>query len=357
MELNFKMKKKNKQLDTKPKDLTTIKNGIITGNHEYKCIYISNNYTHCYMNINKAHHSSITNIIQLKNGNIASSSGTLTYYYDDDKWKTITIKIWVYPYMKVLNELIGHKGIISHIIQLSNGYIASCGYDKQILIYDLSTNNKTPIIGLKSQTLMIYSLIELSNKNIASSEKNSICIWDIITKQCLLELKKPLCSFSHLNYIPNENIIVSGTFEGVLLLWNIDSLSSSASWSVIKEYNHHRKKICFVTMLSNRRIASCSSDCTISIINSDKNNNDDDNANKENIIILKSNKESKCIVEINTFTLASGDYEGNIIIWDLNTKSRNLTIFAHSMSITSLIKTSDDKLISGSLNKDIKIWC
>ena len=94
------------------------------------------------------HLSSVTSVIELKNGNLASAS-------DDG-----TIKIWKAGVC--IQTLIGHNNHIHAVIELNNGKLASASGDQTIKIWKDGVCLQT----LKGHTGYVRSLIELKNGNI-----------------------------------------------------------------------------------------------------------------------------------------------------------------------------------------------
>jgi len=54
--------------------------------------------------------------------------------------------------------------------------------------------------------------------------------------------------------------------------------------------------------------------------------------------------------------LMVGYYNGNIVRWDMSTRSRVATLVGHKDPVTQLIALTDGKLISGSLDGDVRLW-
>ena len=73
--------------------------------------------------------------------------------------------------------------------------------------------------------------------------------------------------------------------------------------------------------------------------------------------LIGSNDIISCIKKIDERYIISGNYDGDLIVWDLN----KLELFfiikqAHLYKITSIIKLNDGSFASCSNDKKIKIW-
>jgi WD40 repeat protein len=75
---------------------------------------------------------------------------------------------------------------------------------------------------------------------------------------------------------------------------------------------------------------------------------------------LKSPEDPECItkiIEINKYNkLVSSLINGKIYVWDLNSNNLDYSIDAHNSSIWSMIKLSNDNIVTGSSDKLIKIF-
>jgi len=102
-------------------------------------------------------------------------------FYDNNK-KFITcswnnsINIRNSDFNQVICVLYGHKNCVSYILLLSDGRLASCGYDKTIRIWDIEHRDKPVLFG-KEQVLHghkqgVSALLEIENSVLLS------CSWD-----------------------------------------------------------------------------------------------------------------------------------------------------------------------------------
>ena len=63
-----------------------------------------------------------------------------------------------------------------------------------------------------------------------------------------------------------------------------------------------------------------------------------------------------CIKVLAEDRIISGSFDKTISIWCLKTNSCIYTIVGHSDSVTGILVLSDEKLMSCSIDKTIKIW-
>ena len=249
------------------------------------------------------HSWSVLSLIQLKDGNIASSSSDRT------------IKIWNIKINNLNNnELIniplctikGHSNSICSLLQLtkgSNNYLISGSKDKTIKAWDISDySNIIELYTLKGHTNQITSLIEISPTQIISSSFDSnIIIWNLLNKK--------------------EHCILSGHTKYVYCIIQIDNTGNKIASSSYKEI-----KIWDISSQTNEYTLTGHEGWIYSIT------------------LVKNNY------------ILSGGYDKTIILWNLLTKTQESVITGHNLAIVSLICLNENKFISASWDKSIKIW-
>lgn len=139
-----------------------------------------------------------------------------------------TISVYDIDATKSLSVLSGHtKGVWScsanpHLNQLVTG-----GNDNKIILWDCKQN--TPIHQIEKHSEVIYDVQYSSNgKYFGSCSKGLICIWDT------LKLDKPIKVLNYdlhgqrnfiycLNFLDNDNKIITGFIDGTIIISEINS--------------------------------------------------------------------------------------------------------------------------------------
>lgn len=143
-------------------------------------------------------------MIQLSNGFLASCST-----HRD-------ILIWNLYQLEFDSCLEGHRSAVNSIIELHDNILISCSNDKMIKIWDLQFNFCTTSIN--TGDYINFNLVKLNKRQFASSSKSDIKIWNNKLYKCeatlLLNQNKESCLFK----LSNGRIIFP-TNDNELIVW------------------------------------------------------------------------------------------------------------------------------------------
>ena len=186
----------------------------------------------------------------------------------------------------------------------------------------------------------ILSLIQLQSGLIVTGSYNEIKIWnsdlDLIKELqengyvlCLLEFEK--------------NIILAGTSNNNISLWNIDSEDNSRN-----VLSGHKLKVNSLVKCNNEFFASCSDDQTIIIW---------DYYNKKKIRNIHAHSDLVlCLILLKNGNLCSGGADFLIKFWNWNNGEFLYQYSGHKDCVKCLYQLKDETLLSGSKDLTIKIW-
>ena len=122
------------------------------------------------------------------------------------------IKVWIineddYHLIRTLKE---HTNTVAKVIEMKDGKICSCSYDKTIKIWD----NYQCIQTLKALTYWVVSIIEMNNFIISSSYSSSgngdLRIWDESTYQSITAIQNVHCNYCNALSKLNDNTVIVG---------------------------------------------------------------------------------------------------------------------------------------------------
>ena len=249
-------------------------------------------------------------------------------------------------YSQCVKELKSHKDEIFCLINLSNGNFASGSGDGLVLIWnDYLLELSLTIHAHNSSVSSLCEAICKNNKNILLTGGNdsTIQLWDInddynnIKK---LEVNSPI-----INLFSLSNEVFASFANNQLILWSIETYEKLFSVEISNVY--------ILEYLNDNIFAAGMEDDDNSIMIF--NVFDTKMTHKK---LLKGNEDIvSCIKKIDQKYIISGDYEGNLMVWDLIKMELFFKIEkAHLYKITSIIQLNSGLFVTCSNDKNIKIW-
>ena len=243
-----------------------------------------------------------------------------------------------------------HNNSISNIINLSSGGLASCSWDKTIKIYNINENKYKVMQTLKYHTDSVWKIIELRNKKLAScSEDKSIILYYYDNN----EYKK---EYSISTNGPNGPIIETNDNE--ICYSEVDNNSicfyDTLKKKIISQINNVSitSNIFDSLLMITKDLLLVTGNSVISIVNINS------HSLIRTIDVPDSNYiYSACL--LNNNTVLTSDYNKRIIQWKI--EGDNLLLIskkenAHDGEIYTLSKLPNGLFISGSRDKFVKIW-
>jgi len=242
------------------------------------------------------HTDSISQLIFLKDGRLCSSS-----------WDN-TIKIWNKTNINKCDITITCiDDAILCILQLSSDDTLLCGnVDDKIYQFDIN-NYTSPINIYEGHSDAVYSLVQLNEEN------NN-----------------------------NNNNFASCSEDTLILIWENGNTKREK-----KKLIGHSSKINQIILLKDKRLASCSNDCSIKIWKIEKDKCD---------INLDSDSCCMSIKELKNNFLAAGYMSKDVKIWDLNNKSIKCQLKNHTNYVSLIYQIENGPLLTSSYEGVVKIW-
>ena len=275
------------------------------------------------------HTDSVYSLLRLKDGRVASCS------YDK------TIKIYDpsndYHCDQVIKR---HSYGIYSICELDDGTIVSCSWDRSIIIGDYTINN--------AHDDTIWKVITLPYNRIAScSLDKTIKIWKSNPPYSdipIIVLKGHNSSVSSLLYIKERDIMISGSEDDTLLLWNMSTYQCMTVMEGVY--------CCWINALyqidKDRVIVGGKN--SFSIVNIDK-------CEIEKRIEDKSLGYVRCFLKLrDNKTILCGCRNGIFFFYDMKREESRITKNNHNNNILDLLLIDDNTFLSCSKDKTIKVW-
>ena len=271
------------------------------------------------------HKKEVNSLLLLKNQKIASCS--------DDK----TIKIFE-PSNDYHFEQIQKTQCLKSFCQLEDGTIITCSKDGSITIGEYLINY--------AHNDTINKIIPLPEHRIAScSNDKSIKIWKTINYDDapIKILKGHNGSVTSLLYIKERNILISGSIDETLILWNATT--------------YHCVMVIKADCLWNNALYQLDKDRVIvghfngfSIINIDKGKIEKDIDNEEIGRVC-------CFLKLrDKNTIICGCEKGQFCYYDIKAKTFTIKQTSHNNTISDILELNNDTFITCSLDSTIKVW-
>ena len=249
--------------------------------------------------------------------------------------------------LKVYNESFeiiasfqAHTSAINHIIQLPNGYVATCSLDASVKIWDPYSNWSLIQRYSNHSSFGVYALEYVSADTMASGDRNgSIHLWSISTGLTL----RTICTGQIVFSLKILGLYLAAGVYPKVYIYNIEN------GSLVSETPSTGFNTMDLILLSSDLMAGANSDKTIRIWNLTTNNE---------IILLKGHTDQVWGVKlISCDILASGSLDNTSRLWNITdgTLIRNLT--GHSNSIYWGVDLFNEQiLVTGSYDQTIKLW-
>lgn len=152
-------------------------------------------------------------------------------------------------------------------------------------------------------------------------------------------------SVASIAYNPNGKILVSGSYDNTVKLWNLTKNKE------IRTFKGHSAWVAAVAITpNNKNLVSSSYDNTIKLWNM---------VNGQQIRTFKGHSDSvgALLVTKDGKTIISGSFDRTIKLWNLDNGEEIRTLTGHSLKVSSIAISPDNKiLVSGSDDRTIKIW-
>jgi len=127
--------------------------------------------------------------------------------------------------------LIGHTNQIDSLELVNANTLASSSTDQQILLWDFSLKKIKTVLATSTMGLLnmwyLIKLNEIEQTMAAASQDANIYVFNTTSGQILHKLKGHSNSILTLDYNLNESLLLSGSTDNKLLLWNMSNRNNN----------------------------------------------------------------------------------------------------------------------------------
>ena len=238
-----------------------------------------------------------------------------------------------------IKQLNNHKDEIYSLIKLKNGNFVSGAGDGKVLVWDdylLDLN-----LTIHAHKGSVNTLCEINNLLITGGNDFYIQVWDI--NDDYNNIKKIKMNGPLINIFNNNENFFSVFANNLISLYKIKNFEKNFEFKINDIYS--------LEYLNNNNYAAGLDDNSIIIFNIF------DEKMKQKKILKGNDEIISCIKYINERYIISGNYNGDLIIWDLYDIKLDFKISkAHLYKINCIIRLNDGTIASCSNDKTIKIW-
>jgi len=244
----------------------------------------------------------------------------------------------------------GHTDSISQLIFLNDGRLCSSSWDNTIKIWNKTNINKCDIT-ISCIDDAILCLLQLSDDTLlCGNVDDKIYQFDINNYTSPINIYEghsdAVYSLVQLdeedNNNNNNNNFASCSEDTLILIWENGNTKKEK-----KKLIGHSSKINQIILLKDKRLASCSNDCSIKIWKIYKDKCD---------INLDSDSCCMSIKELNNNFLAAGYMSKDVKIWDINNKTIKCHLKNHTNYVSLIYQIENGLLLTSSYEGVVKIW-
>lgn len=255
------------------------------------------------------------------------------------------IKIWDKATAREISSYNKHTSPVSVLIESIHDESIISAAGKIIHVWNKYTNETISILeGHLDQILSIYET--KNGRNIISwSKDNSIRVWDKTNENIQFVFTDNNLEMQAMILSNDEKYIISSLWPNIIAFWNIET--GKRELDLIVDAQDYTRGI--IESSDSKYIIAAAWD-KIKVFNR--------NTGKLEYELWGHSDQISYFQEIkNGSYVVSGDYDGTLIVWSLETGLKVTQIDAHTRAITLLTESNDGtRLVSGSRDSIVKVW-
>ncbi|KAI4659169.1 uncharacterized protein J4E78_005593 [Alternaria triticimaculans] len=271
-----------------------------------------------------------------------------------------TIKIWDAHTGALEHTLEGHLAGISTICwSLDSKILASGSDDKSIRLWDTTTGlaHPTPFIGHHNY---VYSIAfsPKGNMLVSGSYDEAVYLWDVRAARVMRSLPAHSDPVGGVDFVRDGTLIVSCSHDGLIRVW--DTATGQCLRTLVHEDNAPVSSVIFSP--NGKYILAWTLDSCIRLWNYIEGKGKCVKTYQGHV-----NKQYSLSGAFGTYTgneegaeyafVASGDEEGQVVLWDVSSKNVLQRLEGHGDAVLSVHTHPTEKMIvSAGLDRTIRLW-
>ncbi|CAN9411473.1 unnamed protein product [Alternaria sp. RS040] len=272
-----------------------------------------------------------------------------------------TIKIWDAKTGALEHTLEGHLAGISTICwSLDSKILASGSDDKSIRLWDTATGlaHPTPFIGHHNY---IYSIAfsPKGNMLVSGSYDEAVYLWDVRAARVMRSLPAHSDPVGGVDFVRDGTLIVSCSHDGLIRVW--DTATGQCLRTLVHEDNAPVSSVIFSP--NGKYILAWTLDSCIRLWNYIEGKGKCVKTYQGHV-----NKQYSLSGAFGTYGekeeggqqhafVASGDEEGQVVLWDVSSKNVLQRLDGHTDAVLSVhTHPSEELIVSAGLDRTIRLW-
>jgi serine/threonine protein kinase len=271
-------------------------------------------------------------------------------------------------FVQIFDVQTGHRSVIysGHTEEVAavgwspdGKFIASGGQDKTVQVWDAANGNKR--LTFKGHTDRVNSVSwSQDSQTIASgSEDKSVQVWDATNAAVSFNFRGHTAGVLCVGWQPNNTSVASGSWDGTLRDWaTVQHGEHFAAGDQIFNYGGHGKNEVYALAWSpdSKFIASAGADQTVQV-----SNGNDGTPLLPFFTGHQSKQHVNAVLSVswspNGTTLASGDNDGNVYVWQVAGRKTTFIYRGHKGAVNAVAWSPDGKSIaSASADGTVHVW-
>lgn len=273
-----------------------------------------------------------------------------------------TVRIWQMASGECLAVLSGHEAAVTSVAVAPDGrWIASGGRDRKLRIWDAKTRDCLAVLdGSSTVSVNAVAITPDSSRVVSGGGDKKVKIWSISTGHCLATLDGHEGSVSSVSVTADGQLLVSGSSDRTIRLWHLPSLACVAVLS-----GPHSGFVSVaagpglsLSSASSSEAATAPPPLLVSTCDTDRNVSVWELAASPCVFSLLGHARPVSAVATSPDgrLLISGDQDKTVKVWDAATGTLLTSFDCHRMRISALVVTADNKLVTASWDKTVKVW-
>ena len=259
-----------------------------------------------------------------------------------------SILLWDVATHKLLKSLTGHTAQVRDVaFHPASTLLVSGSFDATIKLWDVTTGECVATLTGHTQVIWSVAFNTLGTQLLSSSFDTSIKLWDVQTGVCLQTMQAHSSSVGEAIFTPNGQLIVSCSQDSTVRMW---ATVPTGDWHCIRVLQGHKNMYSLAVNATGNKLIS---------------------GDNEGMLKFWDVESGECLKTLTSIPkafrtlafhsdgnlLASSGDDRKIRLWDINIPRCTSTISAHGMAVWHVaFPPQGDLLASCSMDSTVKLW-